>query len=587
LSSEEKFSQVSLRRLMVKLWPSLRPYWLKFFTGMVLILITTAIELVSPIIVGKTVDVTMGGRSQLSHLWTLCLVFLGLMILRAVVEAGQAFVIQATGQIVMHDLRVLLFSKTERLSVAYFDRNPTGRLLTRVINDIKSLSELFTASMSVLVLDFMIIFGTMVAMFWIHWKLAAITLVSFPLVLFSIRFFGNRLADSYRVVRLRLAEINSFLGENIGAIATIQRLAAEDSRREKFASIVEAHNSAQLNTIGVFALVQPVTNVLNGVAMGTLLSVGGYWVVRGQITVGLLVAFLGYLRNLFQPVRDLVEKYNTFLSAMVSAERVVTILDEPTEWENNGALSLSEDVGPLDIRFEKVTFRYPTRPTPALDQVSFTLAARSSTAVVGATGSGKSTIVRLLLRFYEPNSGEIYFGEKRLAELDKESLRSHIGVVHQEIYLFQGTVRDNLTLGQSRFSESYLISQCERAQLWDFIKHRGGLDMMVQEGGANFSLGERQLLSFARVLVFDTPVLILDEATSSIDRLLEKRLMEAIRETLVGRTSIVIAHRLSTIKRCDKVIVLEKAKLVESGTYDGLLRGNGIFAKFHQINSRV
>jgi ATP-binding cassette subfamily B protein len=282
-----------------------------------------------------------------------------------------------------------------------------------------------------------------------------------------------------------------------------------------------------------------------------------------------------------------VEKYNTFLSAMVSAERIVGILDEKTEWESESKAAVSDAafVRPAGIRFEKVNFHYPLRPLKALQDVSFAVEGGTSLAIVGATGSGKSTLIRLLLRFYEPQSGQIFLGEKPLDEWKKDDLRRHVGVVHQEIYLFQGTVRENLTLGQSGYSDSYLREQCERAQLWNFIEHRGGLDMPILEGGSGFSVGERQLLSFARILVSDPPVLVLDEATSSVDRRLERRLMGAIRETLLARTSIVIAHRLSTIRQCQRILVLEKATVVEEGTHDGLLRKNGLFAKFHHIHA--
>jgi ATP-binding cassette subfamily B protein len=551
-----------------------------------LIVLSTVGEIVSPVIVGKSVDAAISAALDARWLTRLCLFYLALVLVRALLDSYQAFVIQATGQAVTHELRLALFARILGLPVPYFDRNPTGRLLTRVVNDIKSLSELFTASISVLALDLMIIAGTLGAMFWIHWRLAALVLSSFPLVLISIRYFGEKLAVQYRRVRQHLSEINAFLGENIAGIATIQRLGAEPARMEKFVGIVDRHQAAQLDSIVTFALVQPITNVLNGLAMGILIVAGGWWVIKGRITVGVVVAFFGYLRNLFQPVRDLVEKYNTFLSSMVSAERVAGILEESVETAIPETLQVWTPPEALPIRFESVSFRYATRQQTALEDVSFELDHGESLAIVGATGSGKSTLIRLLLRFYEPQEGAIYFGEQRLGEWDKGRLRRSVGVVHQESYLFQGTVRDNLTLGRENFSDSYLTDKCMRAQLWDFIRNRGGLDMTVLEGGTNFSVGERQLLSLARVLVFNPPVLVLDEATSSVDRLLERRLMEAIQESLAGRTSIVIAHRLSTIQNCDRILVLDKGKVAELGTYSQLLSRNGIFARFHQLHAR-
>jgi ATP-binding cassette, subfamily B, multidrug efflux pump len=584
VQSEDHQNRISPVRAAQMLWPYLKAYQGKFLLSGLLILLSTGVEVVNPIIVGLCVDAAISPGKGMG-LKILCLIFFTLILTKFFLDFVQAYVIQSTGQSITHELRSLMFSRIERLPVGYFDRNPTGRLLTRVINDIKSLSELFTASISVLALDAMIIVGTVGAMFYMHWKLAGLVLLAFPFVLFIIEFFGRRLAGAYRSVRRALSEINAFLGENIGAISTIQRLAAEEERMKKFTRIVDTHNVAQMHTLRVFSLVQPLTNLFNGICTGTLLLVGGYWAIQGKITVGLVVAFLGYLRNLFQPIRDLVEKYNTFLSAMVSVERVVGILDEPTE-EMTGNWFQPQKTA-FSVSFENVSFRYPTRSLNALNEVSFEVKPRESLAIVGATGSGKSTIIRLLLRFYEPNSGKILVGDSPLLEWDKGSLRQQIGVVHQEIYLFQGTIRENLTLGREGYSDSYLREQCERAQLWSFIEPRGGLDMHVFEGGSNFSLGERQLLSFARVLVFDAPLLVLDEATSSVDRRLERKLLAAIAESLAGRTSIVIAHRLTTIEECDRVLVLDKGKIAEEGSYDELLRSNGLFSKYHEIHTRA
>lgn len=579
------------RDVLRRMLPILRPFLRRFALGAGLILISTGVEIAMPVVIGKSVDAAVGAGRNLTHLYWICTGYLALIVGKAVLEAVEAYVIQSTGQAVTHELRARLFGKVLSLPVAYFDGTPTGRLVTRVINDIKSLSELFTASISVLPLDFMIILGTVAAMLWVHWKLALLVLVTFPGVLLIIHHFGGRLAIAYRQVRARLSEINAFLGENIGAIATIQRLGAEEERLRKFERIVEVHQAAQMASLRVFATVQPLANVLNGVSMGTLLAVGGLWVIQGKITIGVVVAFLAYLRNLFQPIRDLVEKYNTFLSATVAAERVVALLDEPTESGREGFAAERGDVsrlaqdGPLSIRFENVGFQYPNRHRRAIDGVTFEVPAGHSLAVVGATGSGKSTLIRLLLRFYEPDEGKILFGDRELGAWDRGELRRTVGVIHQDIYLFQGSLRENLTLGRNHLSDDYLVEQCRRAQLWGFAEKRGGLEMPVYEGGTNLSIGERQLISFARILVLNTPVLILDEATSSVDRWLEKRLMDAIRETLRGRTSVVIAHRLSTIRKCDSILVLDHGRIVEAGTHEALLRHEGVFAKFHEIHA--
>lgn len=560
--------------------PVLRPYVPAFALGMILILLSTGTEMILPILVGKSVDAAIQGRAGLEALSRISLFYLAIILLRFVLDTVQAYVIQKTGQGVMHDLRVYLFAKIESLPVPYFDQNPTGRLLTRVMNDIKSLSELFTASFTVLALDAMVIVGTVFAMFFLHWKLAMVTLLSFPIVLLTIKIFGERLQKAYREVRRLLSEINSFLGENIGAVATIQRLVAEKNRMERFTGIVQLHQEAQLHSLKVFAMVQPYANGLNGIATATLIGAGGYWVIQGEIPLGTMVAFFGYLRNLFQPIRDLVEKYNTLLSAQVSAERVVRILDEKSE-RSEGEVLIGDTS--FSVTFDQVSFRYETRSQNAITDISFSVEEGKSLAIVGTTGSGKTTLIRLLLGFYEATRGSVCVGGLDVKQWDLKELRKKIGVVHQDIYLFAGSVRDNLTLGKEGVTEAFLIEQLKRVELWSFLEKRGGLDAVIYEGGTNLSVGERQLLSFARILIFNPPVLILDEATSSIDRILEKKVMVAVGELLKGRTSIVIAHRLSTIEKCDSILVVEKGRSAEIGTYDELLILNGVFKKFHEI----
>jgi ATP-binding cassette subfamily B protein len=335
-------------------------------------------------------------------------------------------------------------------------------------------------------------------------------------------------------------------------------LAAEKERLKSFGDIGERHLTAQLDSLKVFAVVQPLANVANGVSMTILIIGGGYAVIQGKLTLGIVVAFLGYVRNLYQPVRDLVEKYNVFLSAMVSAERVVGILEEPKENAGNLPISTHLFVTPetLPLSFKGVSFKYPTREEVAVDNISFDLPAGKKLALIGRTGSGKSTLLKLILRFYEPREGSILLGGIEVKNWDLVTLRKSIGVVHQEIYVFEGSLRDNLTLAQTGYSDDFLINVLKRAELWDFVESRGGLDLKLYEGGTNFSLGEKQLLSVARVLVMNPPVLFLDEATSSLDTITEKKVMAALDKVMENRTAIVIAHRLATIQNCDHILTL-------------------------------
>lgn len=584
--SELQIPKRQLRSVIESLKPALRPRVWEFVLGIILVLGSTACEIIAPILLGKGVDVAISHQGSREALIRVGILFLVVILIRSVTETFQGLVIQRTGQKVIHDLRTMVFEKIHSLPILYFDTHPTGRILTRVINDIKALSEMFTASISVLILDVMIILGSIVSMVVLNWKLALLVLVTFPLVFWTIWLFGSRLSEAYKRVRAKLAEVNAFLGENIGAISTIQRLGAEDIRFDKFHGIVDQHTKAQMESLKIYASVQPYANILNGVAMASLMGVGGYWAIKGEITLGVLVAFLAYLRNLYQPIRDLVEKYNTFLSAMVAADRVVSLLEEQSETLDCSDAYSSENIeGDTSVQFEMVSFRYPSRDNLALDKVSFHVGTGQSLAIVGATGSGKSTIIRLLMRFYDPQSGQIQFAGKSLNEWNRQQLRKMIGVVQQEVYLFSGTVRDNLVLGRSYVEDELLRSQCQRTHFWDLIKNRGGLDMVIAEGGSNLSLGERQLLAFTRMWLFNPRVLILDEATASVDPISERYLMDAIREGVKGRTSIVIAHRLSTIQSCDSVLVVEKGKIAEWGTYQELIKKGGAFYQFHKIYS--
>lgn len=576
----EKWNHLPIFQILQQLKPIWIRYRLNFTGAILLILISAGVDIWIPMLIGESVDaVTQADTSLLTHISFL---FLFLIVLKLVLDTVKSFWIQSTGENFTHDLRCHLFGHIERFTVAYFDRNPVGRSLTRVINDIKTLGELFTASMSVILLDCFLIIGTLIAMFALNFKLACLVLAPFPIALAIAVILGKRLQGLYRKMRHHLSSMNAFLGENIGAIATIQRLAAEGVREKKFQDIVDKHQKSQMDSLYLYSSIGPSINIVNALTMATLLTVGGYWAIDGRVSLGIIVAYIGYLRNLFFPLQNLIDKYNVFASAKVSAERIVSLLHEKDEHE--GECFQPPIVGQRDIQFCDVSFQYPTRHRLAISQISFKLPEGESLAIVGATGSGKSTLIRLLLRFYEPGEGEILYAGFPLSRWNKQKLRQEFGVVHQEIYLLRGTLRDNLLLEHPKIPDRDLIAQCQRVQLWEAVKNRGGLDMAIDEGGANLSIGEKQLISFARILVFNPPVLILDEATASIDRRSETRLMEAISELISGRTAIVIAHRLSTIRKCNQILVLENGQLVQQGSYQTLVNTEGAFKHFHDIS---
>ena len=570
-------SAESTRGVNAALWrllPWIRPFVPRLGAGIGLVLLTTALEVALPGLVGMAVDaVSPHGRGADAQA-TVCAGFLAVVVLRAGLEVVQAYLIQVTGQAITHEVRAETFQRIVRLPVAYFDAHRTGRLVTRVINDVKNLGELFTASMSVLVLDCLTIAGTVVAMWVLDWRLGAVVCAVLPPLGLAVRHFGRRQTEAYRRVRTCLSEMNAFLGESLGGMATIQRLAAEDQRARAFERVVVEHQRAAMESLRTHAMIQPITNVLNGIAVAGVLAVGGLWAIEGILTLGVLVAFLGYVRNLFQPIRDIVEKYNTFLSAGVAAERISAILLEPIE-EGRVGTGRTVGAGASRLEFRGVSFRYPGRTEHAAVEVSFSVAPGRSLALVGPTGSGKSTLIRLLMRFYEPEVGEIRIGEQPLVAIDRFAWRRSVGYVPQEVYVFSGTLRQNLSLLTDGADDGRLVEVCRRTRLWEIVEPRGGLDLPLLEGGAGLSAGERQLLALTRVLVLDPPILVLDEATSHLDRNTEHRLMEALAETMAGRTTVVVAHRLATVSHCDEVVALEHGSIVARGTYEELRRPGG------------
>lgn len=529
----------------------------------------TVADLATPWLIGRLTD-TVAARANWADVTRYAGWFLLAVGIRAIAEGLQGWGFQRAGQRLTRILREALFERTLRLPVEYFDTHPSGKTATRILFDVRSIGDLFTASMATLLLDAFVIVGTIGAMLYLDRQLAVVVLFSFPAVLFGIYWFGERLAKAYREARARLGEANAFLAETLPGALVIQQHAAQAERVERFRGLAEHYEVAQRDAIRTFSLLQPMANGVNGLAIALLLGVGGHQVLAGVVSIGTVVAFLGYVKNLFQPVRDLIEKYNVFLAARAAAERVSSILVEPTEPQRSEvaeATSLHRE--PLGIRAEKLTFRYPTG-TVALDDVSFEVGPGHTLALVGATGSGKSSLAKLLVGFYPPTAGRLLVGDKPVEAWDRLTLRKTVRLLPQENYLFSGSLRENLLLGE-RFDDPVLRDVLEAAQLWSLFRGRGGLDLHVAEGGANLSAGERQLVALSRVLLRPAPVLVFDEATASIDPESELRLQDALRVLLVRSTAILIAHRPSTLRLCEQVLRFEKGQVAGHGNVEELL----------------
>jgi ATP-binding cassette subfamily B protein len=533
------------------------------------LLLATAAELAIPWLVGRVTDVVASGGSwqDVTRYSAWFLVAIGV---RAVAEVSQGWAFQRAGQRLTRRLREAVFDRTLRLPVGYFDTHPSGKTATRILFDVRSIGDVFTASMATLLLDAFVILGTVVAMWWLDWRLAAVVLFSFPAVLFGIFWFGERLGRAYREARARLGEANAFLAETLPGALVIQQHAAQAERVERFRVLAERYEASQRDAIRTFSLLQPLANGINGLAVALLLGVGGFLVLQGSASIGTVVAFLGYVKNLYQPVRDLIEKYNVFLSARAAAERVSSILVEPTEPPSApmGPVAVVRQE-PLAVRARGLTFRYPSGVL-ALEDVSFDLRPGHTLALIGPTGSGKSSLAKLLVGFYQPTAGELAVGERPVETWEPLLLRQTVRLLPQENYLFAGTLRENLLLGES-FDDAVLRDVLEASQLWPLCRDRGGLDLVIAENGANLSVGERQLVAISRVLLRPAPVLVFDEATASIDPESERRLQDALRVLLVRSTAVLIAHRPSTLRLCEQVLRLEKGRVVGAGEVDELL----------------
>lgn len=498
----------------------------------------------------------------------------------------QAYVMQLMGQYIMYDLRRELFGQLQRLPVAYFDRNPIGRLVTRVTNDVAALNELFTAGLVSIFGDLMLLTGIVGVLFWLNWRLAIATFAILPLLLAITFWFRVRARQSYRAVRVRLARINSFLQEHISGMGIVQLFGQEESVRQDFRKINDAHRQANVRAIFYYAVYFPAVELVTAVGVGLIVWYGGGRALAGMLSIGSLVAFLQYAQRFYQPLSDLSEKYNILQAAMASSERVFKLLDTPAAIPEGGAAYSADRVDGV-VEFDDVRFSY-LKNEPVLKGVSFKVQSGQTVAVVGHTGAGKSTLANLLLRFYEPDSGGIRIDGVDIRDWEVKRLRQSIGLVLQDVFLFSGTVGANIRLGEPTIDREKLRWAATEVQALDFIERlTDGFETPVQERGAGLSVGQKQLIAFARALAFDPKILILDEATSSIDTETEQLIQKALARLLIGRTSLIIAHRLSTIQRADRILVLHKGELREQGTHQELLAQRGIYHRLYQLQYKV
>ena len=574
-------------RLMRRLLGYLRPYRRQVVIAIMAIIGHSCLELAPPYLTKMAIDRYIPTR-DLSGLGSMAAVYLVVLVASFILEYIQTWTMQATGQRIMFDMRMQMIEHLQRLDLRFYDRNPVGRLMTRVTTDVDVLNDLFTSGVVSVFGDVFTLVGIMVVLVWMDWRLALVAFSVLPLIAVITQWFRIHVRETYRDVRIWIARINAYLQERLTGMATVQLYRREQRDFDTFDEIDRQHRDANVRSIFYYAAFYPGVELVSALAASLILWVGGGWVVNGDgLTLGALVAFLQYSQRFFRPISDLSEKFNLLQGAMASSERIFALLDTPVEimsptTSRRGA-SLDAPASAGTIRFEDVTFSY-VEGEPVLRNVSFEVRPGQRVAIVGATGSGKTTIVSLLQRFYDVQQGRITIDDVDIRDWDLAALRRLFGLVLQDVYLFSGTIGGNVRLGNAAITDADVRRALEAVHASRFIDRLPhGVNTPVTERGATFSSGQKQLLSFARALAFDPKVLILDEATSSVDTDTELLIRDALKVVMRGRTTIAIAHRLSTIQDMDRILVLHKGELRESGTHQELLAARGIYHRLYQL----
>jgi ATP-binding cassette subfamily B protein len=573
-------------RLMRRLLRYVRPYRSLVLGALSLLFIEGGMQLVGPLLTRKVIDVAIPAHDVALVRWSVILLALTLVADFAC-SYGQTMLTALLGQRVMRDLRGELFSHLQRLPINFFDRNPVGRLITRVTSDVESLNELFTAGVVSGLGDLFTLVAISAAMLWVDWRLALAGFAVIPLVMLTSHLFRVGVRESYREIRTRIARINAFLNERIAGMRVVQLFGRERDEARRFDKLNADHLDANLKSIRVYALYFPAIELLTTVALAVLIVAGAHRVGIGSLTVGTVAAFLQLLRRFFQPLQDLSEKYNILQQAMAASERIFTLLDTPVADGAGGArvpATLPGTRRGVSVAFHDVWFAYQ-EPQWVLRGVSFRVGVGETLAIVGHTGAGKTTIVSLLLRFYEPQRGRITVDGVDVRELPLDRLRELVGYVQQDIFLFAGDVATNIRLS-APLTDAQVVAAASQVGADRVIRRLpGAYSYELGERGASVSVGERQLLSFARAIAADPALLLLDEATSAVDSEVEAEIQQALAVLMRGRTTIAIAHRLSTITGADRILVLHHGEVREEGTHAALLERGGLYERLYRLQA--
>ncbi|MGD9364022.1 MAG: ABC transporter ATP-binding protein, partial [Desulfobacterales bacterium] len=536
----------------------------------------------------KKSDLAVLRKKDIVGITVISTLFVALVVINFILSFVQKMIMEYTGLMIMHDLRMKLFVHIQHLAIAFFTRNPVARLVTRTTNDIQNMHELFTSVISMIFKDLFLLCGIAVVMLIINWKLALVSFIVLPLVLYASVNFSRRARDIFRELRVKVAQINTQFSETIGGMRVIQLFRQEINNYRKFKELNHANYLAGMKQIHVLAVFMPLIELLAIVAVALVIFYGGGRVLSGTLTLGALVAFISYIRMFFRPIRDLAEKYNVLQNAMASAERIFLILDN-REVLAQPMLPSAQKSATLqrieEIRFENVHFGY-IEGENILREITFSINAGETVGVVGPTGAGKTSLINLIPRFYDPTSGQVLINSLDLKNLNASSFHSKIALVMQDPFLFSGTIRQNIfqgSQGPTAAQEEFIIDAANCRPLIERLPQ--GLDTVLSEGGTSLSSGERQLISIARAFARNPQLILFDEATSYIDSSTELAIQQAVETLMKNRTSLVVAHRLSTVRNADRIIVLNRGRIIETGSHPELMQRKGFYFKLHQLQN--
>ncbi len=567
-------------KVLKRLFVFARPYKGTFYF---LIFLTIALSIAGPLrpmLIQKTIDNNVA-NGDYPGLVNMILLLVGLLVIQSIIQYLHTFYSGWLGQYIIKDIRIKLYRHIQALKLQFFDKTPIGRLVTRNVSDIETLAEVFSTGIAGIIADVLQLLVILGWMLWLDWQLTLVSLSLLPILLFATYIFKEKIKVAFNDVRAAVSNLNSFVQEHITGMNIVQIFNSEKRELEKFKEINREHRKANINSVLYYAIYFPVAEVIQAAGIGLIVWYGGGQLVQGNMEFGMMIAFILYLQMFFRPIRMIADRFNTLQMGIVSSNRILDLLDSTEHIPDNGNYVSNSVEG--NVKFDKVWFAYNDDDW-VLKDISFEANKGEMIALVGATGAGKTSVINLLSRFYEINKGTIYVDGKDAREYDLSNLRHHIAVVLQDVFLFSDSIYNNITLRNDSIPREKVLEAAKMVGALEFIeKLPGGLDYNVMERGATLSVGQRQLISFVRAMVYDPKIIVLDEATSSVDTETEELIQHAIQKLMQGRTSIVIAHRLSTIQNAKKILVLDKGKIVEEGNHETLLEKDGFYANLHQM----